>query len=405
MSLKIVVPRRVDISSPLPDMDRKRVKATLDNFRAIMRRSETIIRYNVITKSPEIIMPGKQFLSDNRMNCAIAEIASLCALFNMPSGNIDAYINRLADENPYNPAATWLLSREWDGQSRLIEFLNTVTVSENGSKALKDTYIIKWMMSAIMALVEPDGISAHGVLTFQGGQGIGKTYWFKQLVPYELGLTADGFMLDPDEKDSIYQCCSKWMVELGEIDATFKKSDISQLKAFITRQTDVLRRPYARTESTFPRRTVFFASVNVTDFLHDDTGNRRFWVIPVASINYRHGLDMQQVWREAYDRLYLKGVRHILSEEEMALANESNLAFTSVEPIAEMVESELNWNAVKALWRWTTATDVASEILRRIPTRREVSIIKSALGEKEGVLTKTINGKRIIFCPPKNFFG
>ena len=405
MSLRVVLPGHIDTISPLPDMAGKRVKATLPNFRAIMERSRTVIRYNVITKSVEIIMPDKAFLSDNRLNCAIAEIISLCAQFNMPSGSVDAYINRVADENPYNPAATWLLGTEWDGQSRLGEFLNTITVTDEGNKDLKDIYIVKWMMSAIYALTEPDGISAHGVLTFQGAQGLGKTYWFKQLVPYELGLTADGFMLDPDNKDSVYQCCAKWLVELGEVDSTFKKSDISQLKAFITRQTDILRRPYARTESTFPRRTVFFASVNATDFLHDDTGNRRFWVVPVKHINYRHGIDMQQVWREVYERLYLKGVSHVLNEQEMDMANKSNLSFTSVEPLAEMVGNELNWDAVKELWRWTTLTEVATEILYRIPTKREVSIVKATLEARDGVYKKTVRGKVLIFCPPRNKTG
>jgi putative DNA primase/helicase len=45
---------------------------------------------------------------------------------------------------------------------------------------------------------------------------------------------------------------------------------------------DKLRLPYARTDSEFQRRTVFAASVNPEEFLQDETGNLRWWVLPVT---------------------------------------------------------------------------------------------------------------------------
>jgi putative DNA primase/helicase len=50
-------------------------------------------------------------------------------------------------------------------------------------------------------------------------------------VPKELGVVQDGMMLRPDDRDSVKQVVSHWLVELGELDATFRKSDIAQLKA------------------------------------------------------------------------------------------------------------------------------------------------------------------------------
>src|SRR5690606_39387898 len=150
---------------------------------------------------------------------------------------------------------------------------------------------------------------AEGVLVFQGPQNLGKTSWLKSLAPRELRLIKDGMMLRPDDKDSVKQVCSFWLVELGELDSTFRRADIAQLKAFITQDTDVLRRPYARRESTYARRTVFFGSVNPREFLHDETGNRRYWTIECESINSRHGLDMQQVWAEVLE-LWRAGEPH-----------------------------------------------------------------------------------------------
>ena len=60
--------------------------------------------------------------------------------------------------------------------------------------------------------------------------------------------------------------CSELIVELGELDATFRKSDIASLKSFITSDRDVLRRPYARLESEFARRTVFLHRLTQSNF-------------------------------------------------------------------------------------------------------------------------------------------
>ncbi|PUV01280.1 virulence-associated E family protein, partial [Acinetobacter baumannii] len=105
------------------------------------------------------------------------------------------------------------------------------------------------------------------------------------------------------------------IVELGELDTTFRKSDISDLKNFISRPHDVLRKPYDRRESKYKRRTVFFASVNPKHFLHDETGNVRFWTIPVTGLNYNHGIDVQQLWAEVH-HWYTKGERWWLEREE-----------------------------------------------------------------------------------------
>ena len=98
--------------------------------------------------------------------------------------------------------------------------------------------------------------------------------------------------------EDVKQCVSHWICELGELGSTFKRADIDQLKAFLTKRSDELRLPYDRAFSNYQRRTAFYASVNEKEFLIDTSGNRRFWVVPVTEIDWRHGLNMQQVWAE-----------------------------------------------------------------------------------------------------------
>ena len=391
----------IDFKSPLPNTGPKgKPLATMANFRSMFDRIGITARYNVISKDPEIIIPGVTPQPDNALNVALTHIGSYAEQFGMGGLHANKYTMAVADENPYNPVFSWIMSEEWDNKCRIGEFLDTITTTPENND-LKQLLLLKWCLSAIAALVEPNGISAHGVLVFQGAQGLGKTYWFKKLVPIEMGVTQDGMMLNLGDKDSIFQVCSKWLVELGELDATFKKSDISQLKAFITRQTDILRLPYAAKPSSFPRRTVFFASVNQADFLHDDTGSRRFWVIPCTRINYLHNINMQQFWRQVYDTLYLKGIKWTLTTEQQASLNESNKDFESIDPFAEIISDFYNWDSAPESWRWISVTAVAEEVLQRTPNKPELSRIKGILEKMNGCRKKTLNGKRLQCIPHK----
>jgi putative DNA primase/helicase len=258
------------------------------------------------------------------------------------------------------------------------------------------------MVAAVAAAFMPNGISAPGVLTLQGAQYLGKTKWFKTLVPSEMDLIQEGMILKPDDKDSVKQCTSYWLVELGELDSTFRKSDIAQLKAFITKQVDVLRLAYARRESRFPRRTMFFGSVNPREFLHDATGNRRFWTIECQHINHDHGLSMQQVWAEVHT-LWQSGESYYLSADEMDALNAHNSDFMGVDPIEERVLDALDWSAPTTVWRWAQASTVLIECGIDRPTKADTMTASTLIRAKNGDQSRRGNGQRLVLCPPKAY--
>jgi putative DNA primase/helicase len=265
---------------------------------------------------------------------------------------------------------------------------------------LKEAMLHRWLISAVAAAFEPRGVSAHGVLVLQGEQYLGKTKWFKSLVPAELGVIQDGLILRPDDRDSVKQAVSFWLVELGELDATFRKSDIAQLKAFLTRDRDTLRRAYAKLESHYARRTVFFASVNPRQFLHDPTGNRRYWTISCASIDHDHGLDMQQVWAEVYETAYRAGEGWLLTSNELSALNAHNKDYEVLDPIRERLLTRFDWQANDMLWRWMTATDIMLEIGFDRPTRADVTQCGQIVSELNGGKVRKSNGKRLSRVPP-----
>jgi len=387
---EVIKPTRIDLFSPLPDAnDKGKPLSTSENLAEIVRRIGAMVRYNVISKKTEILLPNCGFSVDNHANAAMSVLIGWANRFGMPTGNLDVFLTQIADENPYNPVANWIGSRAWDGRSRKQAFFDTLTEQEvillpDGRK-LKDILVERWMLSAVAAAFEPNGISSHGVLVLQGDQYLGKTKWMKGLAPKELSIIKDGLTLNPSDKDSVMLCVRNWIVELGELDATFRKADIANLKSFITSDRDILRRPYDRFESEFARRTVFFASVNPRQFLHDATGNRRFWVIECKHINHDHNLDMQQVWAEIYE-LYKSGQEWFLTPDEMTALNSKNEDFMSATPVLEMVDIAYEWGIPAANRRTLmTATQVAKAAGLDRPTKSDVNDVAQHLRQHHKV--------------------
>lgn len=391
--------------SDLPVLNAKmKPRAHIDNVREICRRLGVTVRYNVISKQDEILIPGESYSVDNRDNSALTWMLSECTTYDMPVERVPEFLAYLADQNQYNPVATWITSRPWDGKDRLQALCGTIrAIGEHDPQVahLKCTLLTRWLISAVAAAFEPNGISAHGVLVLQGAQGSGKTSWFKRLAPPDLGVLKDGVLLRPDDRDSVMRCISHWLVELGELDATFRKADVAALKSFITSDRDILRKPYARKESTFARRTVFFASVNPKNYLHDDTGNRRYWTIEVDSIDYQHNIDMQQLWAQIYEQLYKPGEPWTLRPDELAYLENRNEDFTVLDPIEELITSKLDWQMVDTSWSWSTPTEVLIELGKQNPTKAEATKAAIVIRRLNGGRSKKSKFSRFLLVPQK----
>jgi putative DNA primase/helicase len=353
--------------------------STLRNVKELIRRLNITVRYDVISKSVKISIPNLTTSIDNEIIVKHTFISDWCKRVQIPTESLNSQIPALADQNLYNPVASWIESEAWDGVSRLPEFYETIQSNE---KTLKEILIRKWLLSAVAGLYEEHGVYAGGVLVLQGQQYTGKTAWFKSLVPKSTGLEvlAEGVTLRPDDKDSVYHAISHWLVELGELDATFRKADIAQLKSFLTKTKDTIRLPYAERESNFVRRTVFFASVNETNFLNDPTGSRRFWTLPCEGINYNHGINMQQLWAEVAE-MYRGGDTWILTKEEDAMLNEHNIQFQGIDPIEERIRDYYAWEAPKdrVIIDRQNATAVCISIGILNPSRADVRAATQAI--------------------------
>ena len=371
-------------------------KGTIENLSRLASKNNIILRYNVIKKQEEILIPNESYSLDNSLNAAYARMLSLCKGDAIPTSQMGDYLTYLCDKTQYNPVVTWITSKPWDGKSRTKEFYDTVT---SPNESVKNMILKRWMVSAVASAFSPNGLSTRGVLVFQGEQYLGKTSWFKKLVPYHLDVRKDGYILRLDDKDNIFQCLSHWLIELGELEATFKKSDIAQLKAFIPMDRDILRRPYARKDSQYARRTVFFASVNQKEFLFDETGNTRFWSIETTAINYNHNLDMQQVWTEFYE-MYKNGETYMMDSNEIKLINMNNEDFMGPDYHDELVLRKFDWEWLKyGDGEWRTTTEITYILGIQNPKQSDLNRISKAVKKYNGNRDKKSNGARLLLIP------
>jgi predicted P-loop ATPase len=367
--------------------------ATVANVKFLLESYGIKVSYNVIKKKLLIDMPGPRGSLDNADNTAMTSILSLATLNGIPTLPIPAIVELLGDRTPYNPVQDWIESKPWDGSDRLQAVYDTLTLREGFPESLKKALVYKWLLSATAATLKKSGFKGRGVLVFQGPQGIGKTSWVMSLVPDALlrdDVVKVDHHLDANNKDSILGAITHWIVEIGELDSSFKK-DFARLKGFLTSDFDKVRRPYARTESEYPRRTVFFATVNDENFLVDHTGNTRWWTIPLEAINFEHGIDMQQVFAQLAVDLE-KGEQWWLTkaEEQQLESRNSDHRVSSV--IRDLLMSHIDMDKIGAPGNpYMSTTELFKLLDIKSPKNGDAKELTGILRELLGQ-SKKING-------------
>lgn len=384
----------------------KRIRVTLDVLKSVLDSLNIRFRLNIITGKVEIDGMPEQYSRSNAVNTLPAMLIDYMAHHNMRCTRqaLDDMLLLVEDENRYNPIEDMLTSTHYDGTDRLTAIYEILGVS--GCERYK-LYVRKWLHQCIaMALndeVCPYG--ADGVLVIRADQGAGKTL-FCSKVACRPEWFAEGVSIDLNNKDTIIQSTSVWIAELGELDSTLKREQ-SSLKAFITKTKDTYRRPYARAATDTPRRMSFCATVNPSEFLNDETGSRRWWVIEPEKINSGRLQELpqewfMQLWAQVYNELYLvnpQGFR--LTEAERAELEAANAKFDK--PLAGEIEilDQLDWDAPPVRWAWCTVSKVKDKLNLKPLTAPQIGKTLKKLSDRDTrILQKRVHGIRQYLLPP-----
>jgi hypothetical protein len=159
-------------------------------------------------------------------------------------------------------------------------------------------------------------------LILQGDQGFQKSSFFKVLAG---GIYFDDSLGAVSDKDERLKLHRAWFIEWAELETIFSRKDVSATKAFLSSSVDALRPPYHRDIEDFPRASIICGSTNRNEFLSDETGNRRFWVIPVEKKVDVDLLSQERdaIWAAAV-LAYKSGEQWWLTPEEETLLAQAN---------------------------------------------------------------------------------
>lgn len=336
-----------------------------ENLDVLLKRKKITLKYNELSKEEEFL--GNNFIdNDLDNNSFLEDMFSLVNKNNLSMGkdNLSNALSRIAKKNKYQPVREYLnkcLEEYTPGIYSPIQALaDTIETPSYFEANTKLMYLTKWLLNVCNIAFNDGTVGSEGILVLQGKQGLGKTRWVKSLVPNKSWVKT-GIEIDPSDKDKVYQATKYWITELGELDGTLKR-DQAKLKAFFTESMDEYRRPYERKTGKYPRMTAFFGSVNSQQFLKDDTGNRRYWVVPCESILWEHHINLDELWGEVMYKLRVEKVPYWLTESEKEILNKNNKEFEQKSNAETKILEKYNFNVDKEFWTKVKSVTIAETI-------------------------------------------
>lgn len=370
-------------------------KPTVENF-AIMTLSYGInIRFNEISKELEISIPGEDGKTTLNDESAISRLESLAGCNNYNVGAVSGGVSYVANRNNYNPVVDWISGAQWDGRDHIGQLFSQVQFAEDEDLDTCYRMFTTWMRCAVAAgLGIQDGCEPVLVVVDEAG-GAGKTRFFRTLCPPD--LRADSMTVDLRDKDSVKRAISTWLVELGELDGTFNRSDAAAMKSFLSGTEDVMRPPYGKKAVKYPRRTAFFGSVNERQFLIDASDNRRFWPMNVVALNHMHGVDVQQAWAQAAVQVQQGAPLYLSDEYDRRLRERNNTKYASGSNIADILEAYIPPEDGRELAH-LNATNLLRQAGMPNPNKRDVNEAARWL-RRHGFRETKNNGSRGFWIP------
>ena len=229
----------------------------------------------------------------------------------------------LAKKNTYSPVRDYL-----DSLAKVtpIDLNNLAERYFGTSDPLHQTLLKRTLIAGVARVYEP-GCKHDTLCILQGGQGFLKSTFLKELAG-KAWFTDN--LNDANEKDEKLKLRRYWALEYSEFETAFKRKEVEQLKAFLSSPVDSLRVPYGKSIEDFPRTSIFVGSTNRQEFLHDPTGERRYWVIPVKQRIPVKLVESERdaIWAAAV-AAYRNGEQWWLTPEEDNLLAEANKGWQS----------------------------------------------------------------------------
>lgn len=298
---------------------KKRKKNHIDVIEAFLN-NRYALRYNVVTANLEVkksnsdkFEPITDYIENsilrellkNNLNCSTSKLRSI--LFSDFCQMYDPFEEYFSSLPP------------WDGVTdHILKLSQTITTTND---ELWQYCFKKWLVAVVASALVKNVVNQTAII-FSGPQGIGKTTWMVNLCPPSLGGYLFSGTINPTNKDTLIHLSECLYINMDELE-NMNRTEIGTLKEIITNPSIRIRRPYGHNNENLVRRASFMGSVNTSQFLNDSTGSRRFLCFEVTEIEYKHPLDMANVYAQAL-HLFKEGFVYWFEKVDIALITMNN---------------------------------------------------------------------------------
>lgn len=211
-------------------------------------------------------------------------------------------IKNVSMRNKFHPVRDILDGLEFDGEEHIRSLLPDYLGVEDTEYSYQVMRL--WMLGAVARVYEP-GCKFDYTMIFTGPQGLGKSTFLKMMALNDAWFNDSLDSLDSDK--AAQSLMGSWIVELAELKSLARTAGgVESVKRFLTAVQDKYRVPYERRADIFLRQCVFAGTTNKSDFLQDETGNRRFLIIqtgvnkPTKSLFVPEAIEeMKSAWAQA----------------------------------------------------------------------------------------------------------
>ena len=261
----------------------KKIMQTVRNFEIIMQNDYRLagrLRFNEFSRQDYLVGSVPWDLRGNYRTWNSHDDSALYSMLQYEYGmnNRNDYfdaIKNVCAKAKFHPIKDILDTLQWDGKEHIRGLLPDYLGVENSEYAYQVMKL--FMLGAVSRIYQP-GCKFDYTMILQGKQGLGKSTFLQLLALSDEWFNDSLDSLDSDK--SAQSLMGSWIIELAELKSLARTAGgVDSVKRFLSATQDKYRVPYERRADIFLRQCVFAGTTNKSDFLQDETGNRRFLII------------------------------------------------------------------------------------------------------------------------------
>ena len=258
-------------------------------------------------------------------------------------------LNRPGNLESYHPIKDIIEEKEWDGVPRIDTFFKEICDIKDTTKDMGDYHreVARMLFYGGITRLYHPGAKFDYMIIFKGPQGTCKSTLARTLA---LDENAYSEVTTIDGQEAIECISGAWICEFAELLAMTRARELEAIKAFITRQADKYRPPYAHVAEIQPRNCIFIGTTNDSQFMSDVTGNRRYLPVEInidaewffENLNDFVKPYILECWREALYK-FRKGLTYTtISPKYFTVLEMVRAIYTEDDPLEGLIRGYLD---------------------------------------------------------------